>query len=362
MSGDIIDTLSALRPDAVHWDQERYLRGMRHLLQVVQDLSMARDLASVQDIVRHAARAITGADGATFILREGDLCHYADEDAIAPLWKGRRFALERCISGWSMLTGLPAVIPDIMLDERIPQDAYRPTFVRSLVMVPIRRRDPIGAIGNYWAELYHPSLEEVQLLQALADSTSVAMESVQLYHDLEQRVEARTRELQEAYELIHQLSMTDELTGLYNRRGFYQLGEQLLRDAARYGGGCCLMFMDLDGLKQANDRLGHEAGDAMLRLAADILRKVLREADVAARMGGDEFCVLARGPGGEALHRRLREAIAACDDEQGFRLSASIGVAEVADCKGLALDDLLALADERMYQDKRARRAGRADR
>lgn len=168
------------------------------LIQAVQELSMARDMATVMAIVRRAARALTGADGATFVLREGELCHYAEENAIAPLWKGRRFPMHTCISGWAMLHGRSAVIDDIYADERIPVDAYRPTFVKSLAMVPIRPNAPIGAIGNYWAYPHRATPEELQLLEALANSTSIALENIQLYSELEQRVAERTAELVEA--------------------------------------------------------------------------------------------------------------------------------------------------------------------
>src|SRR5919198_808629 len=175
-----------------------YLRGMERLVAVVQELSLARDLATLMAIVRHAARELTGADGATFILRDGDQCYYADEDAIAPLWKGLRFPMSTCISGWAMLHRQHTVIEDIYADPRIPVAAYRPTFVKSLAMVPIRTLDPIGAIGIYWAARHQPTAEEVKLLQALADTTAVAMENVQVYAELEQRVRDRTAELEAA--------------------------------------------------------------------------------------------------------------------------------------------------------------------
>ncbi len=170
------------------------MNAMERLVTAVQDLSLARDLDTVMAIVRRAARELTGADGATFVLRDGGCCFYADEDAIAPLWKGQRFPLEACISGWAMLHREPVAIEDIYVDARIPQDAYRPTFVKSLVMVPIRTASPIGAIGNYWAARHAARPEEVRLLAALADSTSIAMENVQLYATLEQRVAERTAE------------------------------------------------------------------------------------------------------------------------------------------------------------------------
>src|SRR5581483_219834 len=122
----------------------------------------------------------------------------ADEDAVSPLWKGQRFPLDTCISGWAMLNRQPAVIEDIYADDRIPHDAYRPTFVKSLVMVPIRTLDPVGAIGNYWAAPHQATPAEVQLLQALADTTAVAMENVRVFSELEDRVKARTAELEEA--------------------------------------------------------------------------------------------------------------------------------------------------------------------
>jgi signal transduction histidine kinase len=167
---------------------DRYLNAMERLIGVVQALSFARDVDAVAGIVRDAARDLTGADGATFVLRDGDKCYYADENAISPLWKGQRFPMSACISGWVMLNGEPAIIPDIYADPRIPVDAYRPTFVRSLVMVPIRRASPIGAIGNYWSGLRHPAAEEVALLQSLADTTSVALENAQLYGGLQSKI------------------------------------------------------------------------------------------------------------------------------------------------------------------------------
>jgi response regulator RpfG family c-di-GMP phosphodiesterase len=157
----------------------------RELVGAVQRLSLARSIPDIQEIVRTAARHLTGADGATFVLRDGPNCHYADEDAIAPLWKGQRFPLEACISGWAMLNRRPVAIEDIYADERIPHDAYRPTFVKSLAMVPIRTLDPVGAIGNYWATRHQPTEQEVELLWALADSTAVAMENVRVYQELE---------------------------------------------------------------------------------------------------------------------------------------------------------------------------------
>jgi signal transduction histidine kinase len=191
-------------PNAVqrHVEDVTAKGGMQHLVQVIQELSLARSMDAVTSIVRRAARELTGADGATFVLRDNHQCFYVDEDAISPLWKGHRFPLVSCISGWVMMNKQAVSIEDIYKDIRIPHDVYRATFVKSLAMVPIRTIDPIGAIGNYWASTHQPTTEELQLLQSLADITAVTMENVRLYGDLERRVHERTAELSAANESL----------------------------------------------------------------------------------------------------------------------------------------------------------------
>ena len=342
------------------FSERRYLAGMERLIGAVQELSLARDLATIQRIVRTTARELTGADGATFVLRDNGYCYYADEDAISPLWKGRRFPIQTCISGWAMLNRKPAVIEDIYRDARIPHEAYRPTFVKSLAMVPIRALDPVGAIGNYWAAIRQPSEQEVRLLQALADSTAVAMENQQVYQELEQRVEARTAELQAANEEIRNLSLTDELTGLRNRRGFLLFADQARRLAMRAGKQAAIVYADVDGLKTVNDRQGHGAGDALLRNFAGVLTNTFRESDVIARVGGDEFCVfgaeLDLNP--DVLVARLEYNIARFNAEHpgSFPLAASAGVWRCPFKGEQTLEELIAHADKAMYASKRARR------
>lgn len=155
------------------------------LVAAVQRLATAHSLREIQEIVRTAARRLTCADGAAFVIREGEECYYADEDAITPLWKGQRFRLRECVSGLTMLNRRPAVIEDIYAEEHIPHDLYYPTFVRSLAVVPIRQHDPIGAIGIYWASRHGASAAELGVLQALADSSAVALENVRINEELE---------------------------------------------------------------------------------------------------------------------------------------------------------------------------------
>lgn len=154
------------------------------LTSVVARLAAASTLAQVTAAVTVAVRDLLGADGATFVLREDDTCFYVDEDAISPMWKGQRFPAESCISGWVMAHGETAVIPDIYADDRIPHDAYRPTFVRCLAMAPVRADDPIAAIGAYWAARYVPSPREQAILATLANAAAGALANLELRDQL----------------------------------------------------------------------------------------------------------------------------------------------------------------------------------
>ncbi len=156
------------------------------LIRVVQRLSFCGDMEGVVAVLSESARRLSGADGVTVVLRDGDLCHYVEENAIAPLWKGRRFPLEACISGWCMLQRRQVAIEDIYADPRIPHDAYRPTFVQSLAMTPIRSEDPIGALGAYWADHHQATAEELEVLQWLGDSAAMAFANCRLIDQLKE--------------------------------------------------------------------------------------------------------------------------------------------------------------------------------
>lgn len=160
--------------------EESRPQSAHELVGLVRRLSFARTVPDVMTTVTKAARALLAADGITFVLRDKDLCYYADEDAIAPLWKGKRFPMSACISGWAMLHKTPAVIEDIYQDARIPHDAYRPTFVKSLAMVPVRAEEPIAAIGAYWRSPHLPAPDELELLEAIADASALAIANVEL--------------------------------------------------------------------------------------------------------------------------------------------------------------------------------------
>src|SRR5262245_18570458 len=120
-------------------DTENQLRTVapQALVNAIQRLAGARPQEDVIEVRRSTARNVAGADGLRILVRDNGKCHYIEEEAISPLWKGGKFPMETCISGWAMINNKTVVIPDVFVDDRIPHAIYRQTFVKSLVMTPI---------------------------------------------------------------------------------------------------------------------------------------------------------------------------------------------------------------------------------
>ena len=157
-------------------------------------------------------------------------------------------------------------------------------------------------------------------------------------------------------ELRH-LALTDELTYLYNRRGFFAAAVQQLKLAARKNQSLLLLYCDVDNLKKINDSYGHQEGDLALIRTADALEKTFRDSDTLARLGGDEFVVLASEASSqtqEVLLRRLEKNLKKSNaNEFRYELSLSVGVARFDPKRAISLGELMAQADEAMYEQKR---------
>jgi diguanylate cyclase (GGDEF)-like protein len=155
------------------------------------------------------------------------------------------------------------------------------------------------------------------------------------------------------------LALTDELTGLYNRRGFMALAERQLKLGRRSGRGMLLFVIDVDRLKQINDSFGHFEGDCLLKRTASILEKTFRDSDVVARLGGDEFAVLAVEADGHSeatIKARLFECLESTNAEQSrYEISLSLGLARFDPGSRISIGDLMAKADQAMYEQKRRR-------
>jgi diguanylate cyclase (GGDEF)-like protein/PAS domain S-box-containing protein len=250
------------------------------------------------------------------------------------------------------------------------------------------------ALGYSRAELLAMSAEDVLApearsrvrgrAQALAEAGTLAYETVQVTSDGQRmpvEVTARIVDIggrrlclsvshsiaahKELEDFLRSLTDVDELTGLLNRRGFFTKVDEIRRRARRGNRQVLLMYFDVDGLKRVNDEQGHAEGDKLLVAAADVLRAAFRERDVVARLGGDEFAamaVLGRDRDElldrQAIESRLQEALRSKRAELGgdYDLSVSFGSMVANHAELEEIDELLARADQAMYDVKRARR------
>ncbi len=156
---------------------------------------------------------------------------------------------------------------------------------------------------------------------------------------------------------LRNLSLFDELTGLYNRRGFFTLAQHQFKIAKRSKKSFLLFFMDIDKMKWINDNLGHQVGDQALVDAATILRNVFRDTDIVARLGGDEFVVLAIDANESLKTKLLFRLQYKLDENKGkpYQLAMSVGVVSYDSTEEYSLEDLLNQADVLMYRDKQSK-------
>ena len=164
---------------------------------------------------------------------------------------------------------------------------------------------------------------------------------------------------------LQDLSLTDDLTGLYNRRGFMALAEQHLRIIQRRG-AALLIYMDLDDLKSINDSRGHLEGNRALIVTANVLRACFRQSDILARLGGDEFCVLMTDAGQDSAQQVRKRLLLRTEYVNGlsswdFRISLSVGTADVPVVHQPSLEQLLHMADAQMYKEKRIKQLHRSE-
>jgi PAS domain S-box-containing protein len=211
--------------EAAREEAETRLRDVVRLASIHRALSGSLRVDDLLTKICGVARELLGADGATFVVREDDCVRYAAEDAIAPLWAGQAFPVSRCISGWAILEDTAAVVEDVYADDRIPVEAYARTFVRSLLMVPVRRESPLGAIGVYWQARHRATEREIRLLEALAGTAGIAVQNAQLFAEVEAargRAEAQNRAKDEflamlGHELRNPLGAINAAINVLNR-------------------------------------------------------------------------------------------------------------------------------------------------
>jgi diguanylate cyclase (GGDEF)-like protein len=287
-----------------------------------------------------------------------------------------RFPVGVGIAGTVGRTGTIINIPDAYADRRFNPEFDRKTGYRtkSILCAPLRNTqgEVIGAIQVLNKRTGAFGSEDESLLAALSSHAAVAIENADLYRrlsamnlSLERKVEERTAELSAANERLSalngelkEMSITDALTKVYNRRHFTERLRHEIKRVDRYGPTVSLLMIDIDLFKKVNDTWGHQAGDAVLSGVAGLIKSRLRETDLIARYGGEEFCLLATGTdraGAQVLAERVRTLVQNAVFEHGgqaIAVTVSIGVSTWEPSLRDDQEELVRRADAALYRAK----------
>lgn len=287
-----------------------------------------------------------------------------------------RFPLGTGIAGTVGKTGEVINIPDAYQDRRFnPAFDHRTGFrTRSILCVPLRnmRGEIMGVIQVLNKRIKTFSTGDEELLTALASQAAVALENADLYKrlttlnlSLEQKVAERTSDLVAANERLsilnrelEQISITDSLTQVYNRRYFMERLYQEVKRVRRYGSSVSLLMLDIDHFKVVNDTYGHQAGDVVLAGVARVIQKRLRDTDLLARYGGEEFTMLAtpmEASGAVQLAERIRSIVEGHEiafEGHRIRITVSIGVSTWQPEMKDNFEEMIRRADQALYSAK----------
>ena len=291
---------------------------------------------------------------------------------LTKILEAQGYFIRKALNGKMALQGVYRQPPDlILLDITMPEmDGYE--VCQQLKASEITANIPIifiSALNNigdkvrafelggqdYITKPFH----EWEVLMRIKNQLLIQQQRQQLIQQ-NQRLEREIAERLKAEAEVRQLSLTDALTGLHNRRSFFLLADQQLKLARRTQSPCYLLFADLDGLKRINDTLGHEMGDRVIADAAQILKQTFRHADIVARLGGDEFVIFipARLDCANTFYICLQASIDRLNQagDRPYQLSMSMGVQFCTLTDDTSLENLLAQADKLMYDHKRTKR------
>lgn len=269
-------------------------------------------------------------------------------DIIMPNMDG--FTLARRLRAEPLLVGVPVIFQTAHYLEAEVRKLAAASGIQHILGKPAEPQEILHAV--------HEALKKPVAPARLPQTGQLQREHLQLLAD---KLYEKNLELEKTNERLRSLSLTDELTGLNNRRGFMILANGLLKFARRATHPICLLYIDMDSLKKINDTFGHSHGDIALTHFAQILTRTFRDSDVIARMGGDEFAVLtidATEDGLSAIQARLQSNVNSHNLEsvRSYPLSFSLGIIRVDLDATFTVEALLQQADEAMYAHKKGKK------
>lgn len=348
---------------------------LRGLLTLAGGLLQAPTLKSILETVGPSLQALLAADGALLLLHADEREHLTEFDRHGCVHPGRRETDLYRHARLALQNRTPVLLPEAPFDPRLGAAAAKTRSV-SLLALPFPPVEPIGVLAAFWQGRAgrEQLARQVPTLRCIGELTAAAMGNAVVRFELEASVIAQTvqtekRDREHAEELdrrssieeeLKRIAITDVMTGMLNRRGFFLEAERSLKLAQRRGAPSALIFADLDGLKAVNDALGHETGDACIRDGAALLKASFRDVDVVARLGGDEFAVFTfdcAEP--HVILDRVRHNIERFHQQctRPYRVAFSTGAVICDPASDLPVAAYLSLAGHEMYAQKRSNRA-----
>jgi diguanylate cyclase (GGDEF)-like protein len=294
-------------------------------------------------------RMLEANDGAEALeLARVELPDLVITDIVMPNMDG--FTLVRRLRAEPLLSGVPVIFQTAHYLESEIHKLATASGIEHILGKPTEPQEILRAVQE---SLNHPAMRS-----KLPQTGQLHREHLQLLAD---KLYQKNMELEKANERLRSLSLTDELTGLNNRRGFAILANGLFKFARRANHPLCLLYIDMDSLKQINNTFGHAEGDTALNHFARILTETFRDSDVIARMGGDEFAVLtidATATTIAVIQGRLKSNVDTYNlvSVRGYALSFSLGIIPVDLDSTFTVDALLAQADAAMYEHKQGKK------
>jgi diguanylate cyclase (GGDEF)-like protein len=348
--------------------QSRKQDALESILCISKTISSKLNIDDLLQLIVDEVVGLLGTSSCSILLpneNTGEMIFHAAVDPIV----GMRVPLGKGIVSTVFMNGIPKIVNDLSSNKEYFSDIEislgKP--IHALLAVPlIVENRVIGVIEAVHDRKEVFTTSDQNLLVTLAGYAAIAIENARLYKDIQDQASSndnlvveRTKELKELYERVKKLSVTDDLTGIYNRRGLYVIGKREIHRTNRYGHNLSVIMFDLDDFKEINDNHGHIVGDQILFNVAHQCQTLIREMDIIGRYGGDEFIIILPETSrdeAQTTAERIQDHLANSfiETENGkLGTTISIGIT-VANTDIKSFRDLINTADLAMYSAKRA--------
>ncbi|MDE6712954.1 MAG: GGDEF domain-containing protein [Lachnospiraceae bacterium] len=242
-----------------------------------------------------------------------------------------------------------------LFDNPYVQQEQRHTLLLNMIFINEEQ------LGLLLCEIDSRKLQYMNSVNAQLSSALKIIHMLKMQVGIQRQLEESLEKIKESNQALETISKADALTGVYNRRGFYEMAAKMVHNKSNQGKKLILIFADLDNLKSINDKLGHEEGDFAIRSVATVLTDSMRATDIVARIGGDEFVAMAVAEldtDGEMIKQRIKTLMKEFNDrsEKNYYIDASVGYSEFLCKDDIVLEEYLGQADEKLYEDKQKKR------